>query len=167
MRETATNPTISIASAVAADDMDVVNELFLEYGNSLDFELCFQDFDTELSTLPGAYAPPLGGLLLAHVDGAPAGVIAFRPLDDLTCEMKRLYVRPAYRGLALGRKLVEAVLQEARQAGYGAMRLDTIGDTMKAARALYVALGFHRIPRYYENPIPGALYYEIDLTARD
>jgi ribosomal protein S18 acetylase RimI-like enzyme len=166
MRKAATKPAVSIAPADGAGDFDIVNVLFLEYGKSLDFELCFQDFDTELSTLPGAYAPPLGGLLLARVDGAPSGVVAFRTLDDRICEMKRLYVRPEFRGLALGRKLAEAVLQEARQAGYGAMRLDTIGDTMKAAQALYVALGFHQIPRYYDNPIPGALYYEIDLAGQ-
>ena len=154
---------VTITPARGGDEVEIVRNLFLEYGESLDFDLCFQDFDQELAGLPGDYAPPGGELLLARVDGGPAGVVGFRPQADGICEMKRLYVRPEFRGLSLGRRLTGAILDRALKSGYGAMRLDTIGETMKTAQALYGALGFRQIPPYYENPIPGAVYYQIDL----
>jgi ribosomal protein S18 acetylase RimI-like enzyme len=159
-------PGATITPASGDADIAIVRALFLEYGESLDFDLCFQDFDTELAELPGAYAPPEGAILLARVDGAPAGTVALRPLDSDVCEMKRLYVKPEHRGHALGRRLAEAILETGARAGYRAMRLDTIGATMLAARMLYEDLGFREIPPYYENPIPSATYFEIDLTAR-
>ena len=126
----------------------------------------FQDFETELATLPGEYAEPRGTLLLVTVDGQLAGCCALRPMDAAdypnAAEMKRLYVRPAFRGLGLGRQLAESVLDAARQAGYGCVLLDTLDD-MEAARGLYEDLGFEEIPPYYHNPIAGAHYLKADL----
>lgn len=140
--------------------------IFREYAHNLGVDLCFQQFDKELAELPGDYAPPRGALLLANVDGRVAGCCALRPLDsaDYTnaCEMKRLYVRPAFRAMGLGRELAEAALDMARQAGYSCVLLDTLDD-MEAARALYHDLGFHDIPPYYHNPIPGAHYLKADI----
>ena len=128
---------------------------------------CFQNFDAELASLPGEYEPPAGHLLLAFVDGELAGCGAMRPLADAdyanACEMKRLYVRPGYRRFGLGRAMAEALLDEARGAGYSAMLLDTLDD-METARELYASLGFQEIPPYYFNPIPGAHYLKVDLT---
>jgi len=140
--------------------------IFQEYASSLQIDLCFQGFDEELATLPGEYAEPRGALLLAWVDGALAGCCALRPLDTSdysnAAEMKRLYVRPAFRGLGLGRQLTEGILDAARQAGYGCVLLDTLDD-MESARALYEDLGFEDIPPYYHNPIPGAHYLKVDI----
>jgi putative acetyltransferase len=142
-------------------DWALTRALFREYAQSLAVDLCFQDFDAELSRLPGEYAAPRGALLLALVDGDLAGCCALRPLDNVdyanACEMKRLYVRKAYRGLGLGRQLAEAILDGARRAGYGCVLLDTLDD-MEAARALYQDLGFEEIPPYYHSPIVGAHY---------
>jgi putative acetyltransferase len=147
-------------------ELDAVRSLFVEYAETLSVDLCFQNFDVELATLPGEYAAPRGGLLLATVDGALAGCCAMRPLDAVdypnACEMKRLYVRPAYRGLQLGRMLAEAILESARVAGYDCILLDTLND-MEAARALYQELGFEEIPPYYYNPIAGAHYLKAAL----
>ena len=147
-------------------ELEAVRTLFLEYAGTLDLDLCFQNFDVELATLPGEYAAPRGGLVLATVDGELAGCCAMRPLDTVdypsACEMKRLYVRPAYRGLRLGRSLAEAILETARVAGYDCILLDTLSD-MEAARALYEELGFEDIPPYYYNPIPGAHYLRAEL----
>ena len=140
--------------------------IFQEYAASLNVDLCFQDFDAELAGLPGEYAEPRGALLLAWVDGALAGCCALRPLDtsDYTnaSEMKRLYVRPAFRGLGLGRQLSEGILDAARQSGYSCVLLDTLDD-MESARALYEDLGFEDIPPYYHNPIAGAHYLKVDI----
>ena len=129
-------------------------------------DLCFQNFNAELDSLPGDYAPPLGGLLLAFVDGELAGCCAMRPLYAVdypnACEMKRLYVRSSYRRLGLGRQLAEAVMDSARVAGYHHMLLDTLTE-MESARALYQDLGFEEIPPYYHNPIAGAHYLKADL----
>ncbi len=138
-------------------------ELFLEYAKSLEFSLCFQSFDKELAGLPGDYAPPDGRLLLASYEGALAGCGALHKLEPGICEMKRLYLRPAFRGKGLGRILTERVILEARAIGYERMRLDTIGSSMKDAVALYRALGFREISPYRPNPIPGALYMELQL----
>lgn len=143
-----------------------IRAIFLEYGESLDFELCFQDFEAELANLPGEYAPPRGSILLAMDGDAVAGCVALRPLNDGVCEMKRLFVRPAYRGTALGRKLAVAIVAEGRRLGYRAMRLDTV-PSMVAAIALYRSLGFVEIEPYRENPIDGALYMELDLGRGD
>ncbi len=147
-------------------ELDAVRSLFVEYAASLNVDLCFQNFNAELATLPGEYAAPRGGLVLATVDGELAGCCAMRPLDAVdypnACEMKRLYVRPAYRGLQLGRLLAETILEIARVAGYDCILLDTLND-MEAARALYQELGFEDIPPYYYNPIPGAHYLKAEL----
>ena len=142
--------------------MDVVRALFREYAASLDFSLAFQDFDRELARLPGDYAPPRGSLLLAEVDGTPAGCAALRPLDDETAELKRLYVRPAHRGLGLGRRLTEAALAHARERGYRRVRLDTVPG-MDAAQALYRELGFREIAPYRANPVAGTAFLELEL----
>ncbi len=146
--------------------MEAVRGIFREYADTLSVDLCFQDFDAELAGLPGDYAPPRGALLLARVDGAIAGCCALRPMDSSdypnASEMKRLYVRKAFRGFGLGRQLAEAILDEARRAGYSAVLLDTLDD-MEAARALYEDLGFEDIPPYYHNPHAGAHYLKVDL----
>lgn len=144
-----------------------VRAIFQEYGASLAVDLAFQDFDAELAQLPGDYAAPRGTLLLAAVDGAIAGCCALRPLDGCdysnAAEMKRLYVRPAFRGLGLGRQLAEATLDAARLAGYACVLLDTL-DEMESARALYAELGFEEIPPYYHNPVAGAHYLKADIS---
>ncbi|MBW0169129.1 MAG: GNAT family N-acetyltransferase [Hydrogenophaga sp.] len=157
---------ISLRSAEFPDDLHSVRALFLEYQAELGIDLCFQGFDAELAGLPGAYAPPAGTLLLACVDGEPAGCCALRPLyntDHLNaCEMKRLFVRPAFRRFGLGRLLVERVLSDGQLAGYTTMLLDTLSD-METARALYQEVGFVEVAPYYHNPIPGAHYLKVDL----
>lgn len=145
-----------------ATDLEVARALFREYAAALSFSLCFQGFDAELAGLPGDYAPPRGRLLIASVDGAPAGCVALHPFGA-GCEMKRLYVRPAFRGHGVGHSLAARVIAEARALGYPRMLLDTIADEMAAAVALYRALGFREISPYRDNPIPGALYMELPL----
>lgn len=171
LKEESTGAGADVASAQIVTpgslvELDGVRLLFKEYAKTLNVDLCFQNFDTELQNLPGEYAAPRGTLLLATVAGELAGCCAMRPLDAVdypnACEMKRLYVRPAYRGLRLGRMLAEAVLEAARVAGYDCILLDTLND-MEAARALYQELGFEDIPPYYYNPIPGAHYLKAEL----
>ena len=146
--------------------IDATRAILQEYAEALGVDLCFQGFAAELAGLPGEYAEPDGLLLLALVDGAGAGCVAFRRLTDVdypnACEMKRLYVRPAFRRYGLGRQLAEALIARAREAGYSSMLLDTLDD-MEAARGLYAALGFVDVPPYYYNPIPGAHYLKVDL----
>lgn len=151
-------------NAESPADIATVRELFLEYAHSLGFSLCFQSFDGELAGLPGDYSPPRGRLLLAQLDGEPAGCVALHPLDSRVCEMKRLYLRPQYRGKGLGRALVQRIIDEARGIGYLRMRLDTVEPMMKDAVALYRRFGFREIPPYRENPIPGAMYLELELN---
>ena len=150
----------------APEEMACVRQIFQEYADSLNIDLEFQGFESEIADLPGEYAAPRGQILLAHVDGALAGCCALRPLDDCdypnAAEMKRLFVRKAFRGFGLGRHLVESILDSARQAGYDHVLLDTLDD-MEAARALYVDLGFESIEPYYHNPLPGAHYLKVDL----
>ncbi len=155
---------ISIAAAEGPADMERVRALFLEYQDWLGVDLCFQGFEAELAALPGAYAPPKGGLWFARADGEIAGVAGVRPFKDGLCEMKRLWVRPAFRGLGLGRRLAERTIAAARAAGYRAMCLDTLGR-LTAARAMYEDLGFREIPAYYDNPLDDVLYLELELSA--
>jgi ribosomal protein S18 acetylase RimI-like enzyme len=148
------------------EDAQALREILLEYARGLGIDLCFQNFEAELSGLPGEYATPRGALLMVAVNGVVAGCCALRPLDSSdyagASEMKRLYVRPAFRGLGLGRQLAEAALECARLAGYDCVLLDTLSD-MEAARALYEDLGFDEVPPYYHNPIPGAHYLKVQL----
>jgi len=143
-------------------DLEAVRKLFVEYAGSLGFSLCFQGFDKELATLPSDYAPPPGCLLLAKEGSEAAGCVAVRRLDAERCEMKRLYVRPAFRGTGLGRKLVATALAAARQAGYRRMVLDTL-PSMKEARALYLSLGFIACEPYYDNTCAGSDCFELNL----
>jgi len=138
-------------------------ELFLEYAQSLGFSLCFQNFDKELASLPGDYAPPDGRLFLAQYESQLAGCVALHKLSTDTCEMKRLYLRSQFRGKRLGRVLAERIISEARQIGYRRMRLDTVEPVMKNAVAMYRKMGFREIEPYCTNPIAGALYMELDL----
>lgn len=159
---------IGIHTAQADSDLTAIRQLFIDYQSELGIDLQFQGFDQELATLPGIYAEPQGILLLATVDGAPAGCCAFRPLHNTdhlnACEMKRLFVRRAYRGFGLGRLLVDQCIARAQIAGYTTMLLDTLND-MEAARALYEEAGFTEVAPYYHNPLPGAHYLKADLDA--
>lgn len=148
----------------ASSQIEVVRSLFLEYAESLGFSLCFQNFDRELAELPGAYAPPRGRLLIGLVDGAPAGCVALRPMPDGACELKRLFVRPAFRASGLGRGLMDRILAEARGMGYTVMRLDTVAGKMDRAIAMYRKLGFTEIPAYGEHPVEGTIWMEMHLA---
>ena len=152
-----------IIPASTPAQIEQARELFLEYAKSLDFSLCFQDFDKELAELPGDYAPPEGRLLLAEYEGQLVGCVALHKLEPGICEMKRLYLRPTVRGKGLGRALAEHLIAEARQIGYKRMRLDTVEPSMKDAVGMYRKLGFREIVPYRRNPIAGALYMELVL----
>jgi len=142
-----------------AIDVSVVRDLFLEYGDSIGVDLSFQDFQTEVANLPGDYDP----ILVAHWNSEPAGCVAMHPIDRTVCEMKRLFVRAAFRGHAIGRVLAERIIAEARHRHYARMRLDTL-PTMTAAIPLYRSLGFVEIPPYRYNPIAGTKFLELDLS---
>jgi ribosomal protein S18 acetylase RimI-like enzyme len=163
-------PRIEIVAVGAGEQagLEAVRELIGEYAAALGVDLCFQRLDEELAGLPGEYAEPQGVLLLALVDGAPAGCGALRPLTDVdypnACEMKRLYVRRAFRRFGLGRVLAQELMERASSAGYSTMLLDTLDD-MEAARGLYESIGFTEVPPYYFNPIPGAHYLKADLDS--
>lgn len=154
---------LSVRIAQFPDDLEPVKKLFREYADSLDIDLEFQDFETELASLPGKYASPEGCVLLAWHDGQAVGCIALRPIDSDTCEMKRLYVRPGRRSLQLGRKLVQQLCDEARGMGYRKMCLDTIPSMASAVR-LYQSFGFKPIAPYIFNPLEGAMFLGLDLT---
>ncbi|MEN9436873.1 MAG: hypothetical protein RIR09_1528 [Pseudomonadota bacterium] len=157
---------ITLVTASGDAQIGHVRNLFTEYGQSLSIDLCFQNFADELRTLPGEYSEPRGTLLIVMVGDETAGCCAMRPLDTVdyanACELKRLYVRPAFRGLGLGRLLAEGILDAARLADYDCVLLDTLDD-MEAARALYEDLGFKEIPPFYFNPIAGSHYLKADL----
>jgi ribosomal protein S18 acetylase RimI-like enzyme len=152
-----------------AAEYDAIKALFVDYAESLGFSLGYQGFNDELAELPGKYAPPTGALLLARVDGAVAGTAALRRRSEEICEMKRLYVKPEYRGarnlegLSIGRALALAVVAQARALGYGRLRLDTVAGKMDAAIRLYRSMGFVEIPAYYPSPIPNTIYLELIL----
>lgn len=162
----AQGPQIVISVAANPQDLPSVRSLIREYASALRVDLCFQNVEAELAQLPGDYASPRGALLVAKVNGEIAGCCALRPLDSVdyaeASEMKRLFTRPGFRGLGLGRQLVEATLDFARQTGYACVLLDTLSD-MEAARELYENLGFEEIPPYYHNPIAGAHYLKVQL----
>jgi putative acetyltransferase len=143
-------------------DVETVRLLLLEYAASLSVDLAFQSFDDELSGLPGGYAPPGGALLIARVDGEPIGCVGVRPLDEETCELKRLFVRPGHRGDGTGLRLLEEAVGEARRLGYRRLRLDTIPG-MERAQALYERFGFHEIAPYTQNPVAGTRFLELEL----
>jgi putative acetyltransferase len=159
-------PQFSVTTPQSRQDLQAAAAIFQEYADSLGIDLGFQQFDEELRTLPGDYAPPRGCLLLAWVDDELAGCCALRPLDEAdvanASEMKRLYVRPAFRRFGLGRLLAEAILDAARRQGYACVLLDTLDD-MEAARSLYEDLGFEEVPPYYHSPIAGAHYLKVEL----
>lgn len=157
---------IDIVPAHGAERVGTVRELFEEYAAQLGIDLCFQGFAEELAGLPGAYGPPQGGVWLARCDGKLAGCVALRLLEPGVAELKRLYVRDAFRGLGLGRKLTEVALGFARRAGYRAVRLDTLPG-MRAAQALYRSLGFRPIPEYAPHPVPGTVWMELALDQQD
>jgi ribosomal protein S18 acetylase RimI-like enzyme len=154
---------LQIVAAETGNRLSEARALFEEYAASLGIDLNFQNFRDELSRLPGAYAPPTGRLLLAQWHGETAGCIALRPLGEDICEMKRLYVRPHFQGLGLGKALAEAVIAEARAIGYARLRLDTL-PSMTRARAMYAALGFREIAPYRYNPIEGTAFMELLLS---
>jgi ribosomal protein S18 acetylase RimI-like enzyme len=153
---------IQIINAQKQDHYQKARELFLQYADSLGFDLEFQGFSQELATLPGNYAPPEGCILLAEDSGYFVGCVALRPLEDKICEMKRLYVKSDYRGRGMGRMLGCSVIDRARGTGYEKMRLDTIA-TMKEARSLYYSLDFRNINAYRYNPVDDASYMELEL----
>jgi ribosomal protein S18 acetylase RimI-like enzyme len=153
---------MNLIAAHQAEYLPLVRELFTEYARAIEIDLCFQSFDRELAELPGKYAPPDGRLFLALENESAAGCVALRKLDGSICEMKRLYVRPAFRGCGLGRRLANETIFTAREIGYDRMRLDTLA-TMTTAIALYESFGFQRIPAYYDNPNEAAVYLELKL----
>ncbi|HEX6502493.1 MAG TPA: GNAT family N-acetyltransferase [Terriglobales bacterium] len=154
---------LTISQAESPAHIAQARELFLEYAQSLGFSLCFQGFDKELADLPGDYAPPAGRLLLANYAGELAGCVALHQLESGICEMKRLYVRPQFRGKRLGLALIQRVIDEAQQIGYRSMRLDTVEPLMKEAVKMYRRFGFREMAPYCANPIAGALYMQLEL----
>lgn len=152
-----------IQEADAPEFTTIVRALFLEYESTLNVDLCFQGFQKELAALPGEYARPTGRLLVAFEGDEAAGCGAFRKLESDICEMKRLFVRPKHQGKAIGSALARALIENARAAGYSRMRLDTM-LTMQRAIAMYRSLGFREIPSYRFNPVPGSLFFELQLS---
>lgn len=155
--------SLSIVQVESEEQMDTVRQLFEEYAAGIGISLCFQNFDQELATLPGKYAPPSGRLMLAFLNEQLAGCIALRAISNDRCEMKRLFVRPSFRGTGLGRVLVEALINEARTIGYKSMLLDTLPGRMDSAIELYKKIGFEEIAPYYENPVENAKFMELKL----
>lgn len=151
---------IRLEQAGSPEAVATARELFAEYQRAIGVDLCFQGFQAEVASLPGAYAPPRGRLLIASVDGEVAGCGALRPLGGDAAEMKRMWVRPAFRGRGLGRAVAEALLEAARSEGYARVRLDTL-PAMTEAQALYRSLGFRAVPPYNDNPHPGAIHMEL------
>lgn len=158
---------LEVVQAETPEQIATARKLMLEYARWLEFDLCFQGFDEELRALPGKYAPPAGRLLLALWNGNTAGMIALRPMNEPgLCEMKRLYVRPEFRGHEIGSTLAERVIAEAVEAGYTRMRLDTVPGKMDRAIAMYRAMGFSEIEPYYKTPVGQMLFMELALPSR-
>jgi ribosomal protein S18 acetylase RimI-like enzyme len=151
-----------IGETSSPEEFAIVHSLFQEYAAALAIDLSFQNFADELANLPGPYAPPRGRLLIAWENEAAAGCVAMRPLSDTVCEMKRLYVRPAFRGRGLGKRLAETIVREAKQSGYTTMRLDTL-PAMQSATKLYESLGFARRSAYYDTPLQDTIFMELAL----
>ena len=154
-----------IKSAETPEFVRIARELFVEYSESLEVDLCFQDFAGELAKLPGEYARPAGRLMLVFEGQDAVGCGALRPIDDAVCEMKRVYLRPSVRGKGAGRMLIAELIEIARELGYQRMRLDTL-PSMKQAMTIYHSLGFREIAPYRVNPVPGAKFLELDLSVR-
>jgi putative acetyltransferase len=154
---------LTIVPAESPVQLDAVRELLLEYWKNRNLEMYVFNFDQELAGLPGDYAPPEGRLFLAHWDNEPAGCVALRKLEPDICEMKRLYLRPKFRGKGIGRSLAEFIINESRKLGYARIRLDTIQSNMQEAIALYRQLGFAEIAAYRMNPLPGVVFMELVL----
>lgn len=154
---------LQFEQASSPAEIDLARTLFQEYAASLGFNLCFQNFERELAELPGGYAPPQGRLLLARSGTDVTGCVALHPLEAGVCEMKRLYVRPEFRGRRIGWALAEEIIGAAREIGYQRMRLDTVPSVMAAAVAMYRELGFREIPPYTLNPVAGAIFMELEL----
>ena len=153
---------LQIVAVKTKDDLIEVSKLFEEYSSSLEISLDFQDFDLELANLPGDYAPPAGCLLMAVWKGEVVGCVGLRKFSPSICEMKRLYSRPRFRGLGIGRALCEAVIDQARKIGYERMRLDTL-PSMETAKGLYASFGFKEIEPYRYNPVEGTSFMELLL----
>ncbi|HEY0283852.1 MAG TPA: GNAT family N-acetyltransferase [Vicinamibacterales bacterium] len=156
---------LTIVEAATSADFAVGRAMFEEYSRAIDIDLCFQDFAAELDRLSVMYAPPAGALLLARSDSGVAGCAGLRKLRDDICEMKRLYVRPEFRGRGLGRRMAEEIALRARELDYRTLVLDTLG-TMEAAQGLYVSMGFKPATSYYVNPLPNVKYFSLDLQRR-
>lgn len=155
---------VNIRQAQSQEDIDLSRELFEEYAAGLGINLCFQNFEKELAELPGEYVPPSGRLFLAFDGDRISGCVALRGLSDGACEVKRLFVRPAFRGKGLGRVLTQAVINAAQEIGYERVRLDSLPGKMDRAIAMYRSLGFREIEAYYQNPVAGATFMELSLT---
>ena len=154
---------IAFIQAESPAEISEARQLFLEYSEWLGLDLCFQNFEQELAELPGRYALPDGRLLLAISGGQVAGCVGLRKINDGVCEMKRLYVRPKFRGLGIGRAMAVHLIEEARALNYSQMRLDTLPAQMGEAIKMYRSLGFREIEPYYHNPVEGALFLELTL----
>jgi ribosomal protein S18 acetylase RimI-like enzyme len=154
--------SLTVLHATSSEQFEETRRLFKEYASALGVDLCFQDFEHELKDLPGEYSEPDGCILLAFLDSALVGCVALRPLSSEICEMKRMYVRPTFRGQRIGQILGQDVITEARKRGYKKMRLDSL-PTMREAQALYRSLGFREIDAYRPNPIQGAVFMELEL----
>ena len=163
--ETTSQEDVRIVEAATSAEFALGRSLFEEYAHSINVDLCFQDFSAELDRLSVMYAPPAGALLLARTGGETAGCVGLRKLRDDICEMKRLYVRPEFRGRHLGRRMAEEIARRGRELGYRTLVLDTLG-TMEAAQGLYVSMGFKPATSYYVNPLPHVKYYSLDLQQR-
>jgi len=155
---------MQLIQAQSPQEIESARELFAEYASWVEISLCFQNFDQEVAELPGAYAPPSGRLFLAVAGQQIMGCVALRKIGDGTGEMKRLYVRPEFRGRGLGRTLTEKLILEAKQIGYARLRLDTLPGKMDQAIAMYRSFGFQEIPPYYKNPVADATFMELMLS---